>query len=335
VDLLELDGAAASGVRLTTLQIDQPRALIELFVNRDGERIPLTTIDVRDIPRLGERKPRIELTGRLLGSREVELSVFVEQRLFNRQRVDVSPFMKKRPKALVPVLIVGALLLAGLILLFALRPWARDAVAEPAPQDAVEQEDAATGDDRTDGAATQDEEPAADGRADAAEPEDAAEPAETAEPEDTAEPADPPEPEGAAADGRVRGADDAADERRERAADIPEREWLVYFLPDRTFLTEDAVGELNQILTQLRAFPEAIIEIEGHCALAGTEAGREAISRERARNARSYLVQNGIDPERIADLRWFGATRPVTLDAGEQRLNRRVVITMRPPNDEG
>ena len=76
---------------------------------------------------------------------------------------------------------------------------------------------------------------------------------------------------------------------------------------------------------------EAVVEITGHCAMSGTEAGREELSRERAYNTVTYLKKEGWRPETKPVMRWFGGTQPVTSNEEEIYRNRRVEISVRIP----
>lgn len=105
------------------------------------------------------------------------------------------------------------------------------------------------------------------------------------------------------------------------------REKTLYFLPDSPLITRAARSDLASFLAALRSFKDLVLTLEGHCALAGTETGREELSRRRAQAARDAILQEAswIEPEQIS-LSWYGSDRPVTRDPAEQDRNRRVEI---------
>jgi outer membrane protein OmpA-like peptidoglycan-associated protein len=81
---------------------------------------------------------------------------------------------------------------------------------------------------------------------------------------------------------------------------------------------------LDDVATRLVADPRARLYIDGHA----DRGERRNISRQRAENAKAYLVNNRqIDPNRIT-VRDFGTTRPHP--SGDRKLNRRVELWIVP-----
>jgi outer membrane protein OmpA-like peptidoglycan-associated protein len=114
----------------------------------------------------------------------------------------------------------------------------------------------------------------------------------------------------------------------DKAASI---EKIVYFSPNNTAINQDASLLLKELVVELKNNADAVVEISGHCAMSGTEEGREELSRERAYNIVAYLKQEGWTPEIEPVVRWYGGTRPVTSDPTQIHRNRRVEITVNIP----
>jgi outer membrane protein OmpA-like peptidoglycan-associated protein len=96
---------------------------------------------------------------------------------------------------------------------------------------------------------------------------------------------------------------------------------------------------LNTAMSKLDSVAEAIkmqdagkhIVVEGHTDSAGTVAGNEVLSLNRANSVRNYLVQKGVDASKISAV-GLGATRPIALNttAENRANNRRVEIVIQP-----
>jgi peptidoglycan-associated lipoprotein len=93
----------------------------------------------------------------------------------------------------------------------------------------------------------------------------------------------------------------------------PERQYPVledvFFDFDKYNLREDAIVSLEKNAEELKKFPEVRILIEGHCDERGTEDYNLALGEKRAKAARDYLVNLGIDPSRI-EIISYGESRP-------------------------
>ena len=104
----------------------------------------------------------------------------------------------------------------------------------------------------------------------------------------------------------------------------------IQFMPDSSVLLNNELFKLDMIIEILRRFPGHDILVSGHTALAGTAAGRQQLSLERARAVADYLLANDVrTPERVI-VQGYGAERPLAdndTEAGRER-NRRVEITI-------
>jgi outer membrane protein OmpA-like peptidoglycan-associated protein len=104
----------------------------------------------------------------------------------------------------------------------------------------------------------------------------------------------------------------------------------IQFEADTARMLSGEEQKLNQIAEILLRYPDRDILVGGHTAMAGSEAGRLSLSRERAAVTADYLIAKKVrTPDRIV-VRGYGAERPIAdnrTEAGRQK-NRRVEITI-------
>jgi outer membrane protein OmpA-like peptidoglycan-associated protein len=88
--------------------------------------------------------------------------------------------------------------------------------------------------------------------------------------------------------------------------------------------------KLEQIAEILRRYQDRDILVGGHTALAGIEADRLTLSRERAAVVADYLIAQGVRSRDRIVVRGYGADRPVADNSSAEgmRRNRRVEITL-------
>ncbi|MDR1388722.1 MAG: OmpA family protein [Treponema sp.] len=104
----------------------------------------------------------------------------------------------------------------------------------------------------------------------------------------------------------------------------------IQFLPDSALLRESEKEKLDKIGVILAKYAGRDILVSGHTALAGTAAGRQQLSQQRAAAVSDYLIgKNYRAPEQVV-VRGFGAEKPVAPNNTEagMRRNRRVEITI-------
>jgi len=94
----------------------------------------------------------------------------------------------------------------------------------------------------------------------------------------------------------------------------------------------NSFSSLQKLATVLKQNPTLKISIEGHTNGVGEETSEthQPLSEARAKAVYSYLVQNGIDPERLSAT-GFGCSRmlyPASKDEKTLQLNRRVEVRM-------
>ena len=98
----------------------------------------------------------------------------------------------------------------------------------------------------------------------------------------------------------------------------------VYFGYDSFVLPPQEAGKLEGIASYLHDNPNVVLIVEGHCDERGSNEYNLSLGEQRALTLRSYIVNLGIDADRIQS-RSFGEERPAVIGTGEEvwRLNRR------------
>jgi outer membrane protein OmpA-like peptidoglycan-associated protein len=104
----------------------------------------------------------------------------------------------------------------------------------------------------------------------------------------------------------------------------------IQFMPDSSALTSTEEQKLRDIAGILSQYPDRKILVGGHTALAGTEAMRLQISRDRARVVADFLVSLGVRRASDIVVRGYGASQPLgnNATAEGQAMNRRVEIIL-------
>ncbi len=92
-------------------------------------------------------------------------------------------------------------------------------------------------------------------------------------------------------------------------------------------LQSKSFGELDQLVNYLSNNPSKTIVIEGHTDNTGSEKSNLLLSTNRTNTIRDYLMEKGIDLNRI-NSRAYGATQPIATNETEigRQLNRRVTF---------
>lgn len=101
--------------------------------------------------------------------------------------------------------------------------------------------------------------------------------------------------------------------------------WGVYFATDKSEVLPQSYNELQLLLEMLMAHPTMKIELRGHTDNQGTIAHNNSLSEARAKAVVDYLVEHGIDRQRLS---WhgYGKDMPVSDNSTPKgrSLNRRV-----------
>lgn len=85
---------------------------------------------------------------------------------------------------------------------------------------------------------------------------------------------------------------------------------MIFFDFDRSDLKPEARETLQRKAEALRQFPEIQVRIEGHADERGTVEYNLALGERRAEAARQYLIDLGIDPDRMTTIS-YGEERPL------------------------
>jgi peptidoglycan-associated lipoprotein len=99
----------------------------------------------------------------------------------------------------------------------------------------------------------------------------------------------------------------------------------VYFDFDSAVLRADTAATLKKNAATMRAAPDAIVTLEGHCDERGSEEYNLALGERRAEAVRTYLVDLGIPSSRLRVVS-FGEAKPAVMghDESAWKWNRRV-----------
>jgi len=106
----------------------------------------------------------------------------------------------------------------------------------------------------------------------------------------------------------------------------------IYYNFDKYDIRLDASKDLERLLQLLRIYPSMHISLESHTDSRGNNAYNKNLSANRAKAARSYLINNGINPARLTS-QGFGESRlknrcadGVTCSEFEHQQNRRTEV---------
>lgn len=98
----------------------------------------------------------------------------------------------------------------------------------------------------------------------------------------------------------------------------------VFFGYDQWALSDAGIEALNHDAVYLKDHPGAVLKIEGHCDERGTADYNMVLGDKRAKAARNYLAEIGVNPKQMAIVS-FGKERPFCFDRDEScyQQNRR------------
>lgn len=98
----------------------------------------------------------------------------------------------------------------------------------------------------------------------------------------------------------------------------------IHFDFDQSAVRADAVPVLEQNASWIKGHSSARVVVEGHCDERGTNEYNMALGDRRARSARDYLTNLGVDPSVLSTVS-YGEERPVDPASNESAwaLNRR------------
>lgn len=98
----------------------------------------------------------------------------------------------------------------------------------------------------------------------------------------------------------------------------------VLFDFDKSTLKPEGKATLDQIVAELKQFPQDTVMVEGHTCNIGTDVYNQGLSERRAAAVVQYLTSQGIDASRISSA-GYGETRPAVENSSpaNRALNRR------------
>ncbi|MEA3448573.1 MAG: OmpA family protein [Bacteroidota bacterium] len=103
----------------------------------------------------------------------------------------------------------------------------------------------------------------------------------------------------------------------------------IFFDYDKATLRESSYNELNKVLEVLKYNPKLVIEISGHTDNKGSLEYNLKLSRERAKSVVDYLIEHGVDRDRLK-YEGYAFKQPIADNDTEKgrQLNRRVEFTV-------
>ncbi|NIM97228.1 MAG: OmpA family protein [candidate division Zixibacteria bacterium] len=104
-------------------------------------------------------------------------------------------------------------------------------------------------------------------------------------------------------------------------------EGVVLFDFDRYDIKSEAYPLLNEVVAILRKNAQTEVEIQGHTDHVGSAEYNQSLSEKRAKAVMDYLLERGVEPERLSH-KGYGFTRPVASNDTEEgrARNRRVEL---------
>ena len=102
------------------------------------------------------------------------------------------------------------------------------------------------------------------------------------------------------------------------------------FQQSKSLMLPESYTELDNLTAFLKRYPKLTLTIEGHTDVIGDQNMNKTLSEERAIAVAQYLIQHGIDENRIVSV-GYGSTRPIVKDSVKMgnRVNRRVAFIIK------
>jgi len=99
----------------------------------------------------------------------------------------------------------------------------------------------------------------------------------------------------------------------------------IFFDVDKYELKQKSKTELNRTVAFLETNPRVRVVISGHTDNSGNDAHNLELSKNRAKAVYDYLIQQGVNPERLR-YRGYGSKRPIASNDNEEgrQMNRRI-----------
>lgn len=84
----------------------------------------------------------------------------------------------------------------------------------------------------------------------------------------------------------------------------------VYFAFDMNDIREMYQDEMDTVVALMKKYEDLIVKVDGHTDSKGSDAYNQALSERRAKAAKEYIVEQGIDPEKVLT-KGFGESSPI------------------------
>jgi outer membrane protein OmpA-like peptidoglycan-associated protein len=99
----------------------------------------------------------------------------------------------------------------------------------------------------------------------------------------------------------------------------------VHFETGSAAITQDSYATLDEVVRSLLYYPEVRVEIRGYTDSVGSEQSNMELSKRRADSVRQYLINNGIEPDRVVAV-GYGEQDPVASNSTPEgrAQNRRI-----------
>lgn len=103
----------------------------------------------------------------------------------------------------------------------------------------------------------------------------------------------------------------------------------VFFQTGKYTLLDISIVELDKVVEMMERHPTMRIELGGHTDNVGSEASNQKLSEQRAKAVYDYLVQHGVEAQRLS-YKGYGQSQPVADNSTPEgrRQNRRTVFTI-------
>lgn len=300
IELLNLNKNSYKTLNLTTLVDNQAAVIIKIFLNRSGGRTLLKEFYIRNLKLKVSGLPRFELNSSFDG-KFLSLILMVDGKKTDHSEINLRPYLRNK---FLPLFIILSLI--AVFLLFAGGKWIFSEFLF------------------NDGAATVTRNKTEDAKTEKVYEKPIKSDTITETKLITEKPA-PTEANG------IEESSETKNSSIKVAKKVESTLYTAYFIPDNTLIQKDAAKILTNLAKELKTLPNAKVEISGYCAMTGTEEGRERLSKERAYNVLDYLKKEGWIPKPEPVVKWYGGTRPVTLNQKEIYRNRRVEIKIVSP----
>lgn len=110
----------------------------------------------------------------------------------------------------------------------------------------------------------------------------------------------------------------------------------VLFDFDKAVLKTAGLAVVDGLVAELKAHPDEMVQIAGHTCSVGDEEYNDELSKRRADAIREYLINQGVEPDRVYAA-GYGESQPKASNATPESrvMNRRAVFTIVVPEESG